>query len=103
MFLLVNVIVIILRFKRPNEDRPFRISGGIGRLPILPVLGVAATVLMASQLEITSIALASGLTAIGPVLFVVVRMRHGKQRTKQEHQSEKRSEDDAERKARQEG
>lgn len=78
MFLLVNVIVIILRFKKPNEDRPFRIPGGIGRLPVLPILGVAATVLMASQLEIASIALASGLTAVGLVLFVVVRMSHGK-------------------------
>jgi len=81
MFLLVNVIVIILRFKRPNEDRPFRIPGDIGQLPLLPILGVAATLLMASQLNFASIALASGLTAVGPVLFLVVRMGYGKQRT----------------------
>jgi APA family basic amino acid/polyamine antiporter len=81
MFLLVNVIVIMLRFGRPDEVRPFRIPGNIGQLPILPILGVVATVLMASQLEVASIALAFALTAIGPVLFLVVRMRYGKQRT----------------------
>jgi len=81
MFLLVNVIVIMLRFGRPDEVRPFRIPGDIGKLPILPILGVVTTVLMASQLEVASIALAFVLTAIGPVLFLVVRMRYGKQRT----------------------
>ena len=81
MFLLVNVIVIMLRFGRPDEVRPFRIPGNMGKLPILPILGVVATVLMASQLEVASIALAFVLTAIGPVLFLVVRMRYGKQRT----------------------
>jgi len=81
MFLLVNVIVIMLRFGRPDEVRPFRIPGSIRQLPILPILGVVATVLMASQLEVASIALAFALTAIGPVLFLVVRMRYGKQRT----------------------
>jgi len=81
MFLLVNVIVIMLRFGRPDEVRPFRIPGNIGQLPILPILGVVATVLMASQLEVASIALAFALTAIGPALFLVVRMRYGKQRT----------------------
>ena len=81
MFLLVNVIVIMLRIGRPDEVRPFRIPGNIGQLPILPILGVVATVLMASQLEAASIALAFVLTAIGPVLFLVVRMRYGKQRT----------------------
>jgi APA family basic amino acid/polyamine antiporter len=81
MFLLVNVIVIVLRFRRPDDDRPFRIPCGLGQVPILPVLGVLATVVMASQLEKASITLAVALTAIGPVLFLVVRMRYGKQRT----------------------
>ena len=81
MFLLVNVIVIMLRFGRPDEVRPFRIPGNIGKLPIPPILVVVATVLMASQLRVASIALAFVLTAIGPVLFLVVRMRYGKQRT----------------------
>jgi APA family basic amino acid/polyamine antiporter len=82
MFVMVNVIVIVLRVQRPLEARPFRTPGNIGPIPVMPILGLIVTVLMASQLEISSIALAVMLTAIGPVLFGVVRMSHGKQRTK---------------------
>ena len=81
MFVMVNVIVIILRVQRPNETRPFRIPGDVGKVPVMPILGLLVTVVMASQLEIRSVALAAGLTAIGPVLFLVVRMGYGKQRT----------------------
>jgi len=81
MFLMVNVIVIVLRVQRPDEIRPFRIPGDIGQVPVLPILGLLVTMVMASQLEIKSVALAAGLTAVGPVLFLVVRMGYGKQRT----------------------
>lgn len=81
MFIMVNVIVIILRVQRPDEMRPFRIPGDVGRVPVMPILGLLVTVVMASKLEISSIALAAGLTAVGPTLFLVVRMGYGKQRT----------------------
>ena len=81
MFIMVNVIVIILRVQRPDDMRPFRIPGDIGRVPVMPILGLLVTVVMASKLEISSIALAAGLTAVGPTLFLVVRMGYGKQRT----------------------
>jgi APA family basic amino acid/polyamine antiporter len=77
----VNIIVIVLRVQRPDETRPFRIPGDIGKVPVLPILGLVVTVVMASQLELRSVVLAAGLTAIGPVLFRVVRMGYGKQRT----------------------
>ena len=82
MFLLVNVIVIMLRVKRPNDSRPFRIPGDIGKVPLLPIFGIGVTLLMASQLDLRSVILAAVLTAAGPVLFGVVRMSYGKQRTK---------------------
>jgi APA family basic amino acid/polyamine antiporter len=82
MFLLVNVIVIMLRIKRPNDSRPFRIPGDIGKVPLLPIFGIGVTLLMASQLDLRSVILAAVLTAAGSVLFGVVRMSYGKQRTK---------------------
>ncbi len=81
MFLMVNVIVIVLRVRRPDEIRPFRIRGTVKKVPLLPILGLFVTLVMASQLEIRSVVLAAGLTAIGPILFLVVRMGYGKQRT----------------------
>ena len=73
MFLLVNVIVIMLRVKRPNDSRPFRIPGDIGKVPLLPIFGIGVTLLMASQLDLRSVLLAAVLTAAGPVLFVAGR------------------------------
>ena len=73
MFLLVNVIVIMLRVKRPNDSRPFRIPGDIGKVPLLPIFGIGVTLLMASQLDLRSVLLAAVLTAAGPVLYVAGR------------------------------
>lgn len=39
-FLVINLAVIILRFSEPNLHRPFRIPGRIGRLPLIPLLGL---------------------------------------------------------------
>jgi APA family basic amino acid/polyamine antiporter len=41
-FVAVNVALIRLRFTAPNRRRPFRVSGGVGRLPLLPVLALAS-------------------------------------------------------------
>jgi APA family basic amino acid/polyamine antiporter len=70
---LVNVIVIMLRVKRPNDSRPFRIPGDIGKVPLLPIFGIGVTLLMASQLDLRSVLLAAVLTAAGPVLYVAGR------------------------------
>ncbi len=83
MFVLVNVIVIVLRVRKPDVVRVFRVPLTIGLVPVLPVLGIAVTILMSSQLELSSVVLATGLTLLGTTLFFVVSMVHGKQRAKQ--------------------
>jgi len=83
MFVLVNVIVIVLRVRKPDVVRVFRVPLTIGLVPVLPVLGIAVTILMSSQLERSSVVLATGLTLLGTTLFFVVSMVHGKQRAKQ--------------------
>lgn len=50
-FAAVNVALIVLRYREPDENRPFRVPGAIGQFPILPALGVAATLGIATQLE----------------------------------------------------
>ena len=39
-FLIVNVSLIILRFKEPKTKRPFKIPFSIGKVPIIPVLAI---------------------------------------------------------------
>lgn len=54
-FAAVNVALIVLRYREPDQDRPFRVPGAIGKFPILPALGVAATLGVATQLEPTAL------------------------------------------------
>jgi APA family basic amino acid/polyamine antiporter len=65
VFLAVNATVVLLRYRRPAAPRPFRSPWSIGRLPILPVLGVAATLVMLPRLESTSLLIGLGLVATG--------------------------------------
>ncbi len=50
-FAAVNVSVIALRYREPDQARPFRVPGAVGRFPVLPALGALATVGLATQLE----------------------------------------------------
>jgi len=46
IFIIVNIIVIILRFKRPNELRKFKIPFNIGKVPIPAVLAIFMSLYM---------------------------------------------------------
>jgi APA family basic amino acid/polyamine antiporter len=51
IFVSVNVAVIALRFKLPNEERPFRVPLAVGRLPLFPLAGIATVLVMLTFLE----------------------------------------------------
>jgi len=71
VFLAVNATVVLLRRQRPVAPRPFRAPLAVGWVPVLPVLGLGATVLMMSQLDPRSWLLAAALVAAGAVLLAV--------------------------------
>ena len=76
MFLLTNFVVVALRVRRPDAERPFRVAGAIGRVPVVPVIGFAATLVLAGRLERDALALAAVIVAVGFVVGVVgVRRR----------------------------
>ena len=62
-FASVNAALILLRYRAPDEERPFRVPGAIKGMPILPAVGVVATLAMATQLERE--ALVGGAVALG--------------------------------------
>jgi APA family basic amino acid/polyamine antiporter len=41
-FFAVNVVLIVLRYRMPGHERPFRVPLAVGRLPILPLLAIAS-------------------------------------------------------------
>lgn len=71
MFLVVNTVVILLRIRRPGAERPFRVAGSVGGVPVVPVLGIVATLAMSFQLEPAPVAIALGLLAFGVLLHTV--------------------------------
>jgi basic amino acid/polyamine antiporter, APA family len=54
-FAWVNVALIVLRYREPDANRPFRVPGAIGKFPLLPAFGVAATLGIATQLGRTAL------------------------------------------------
>lgn len=50
-FLVVNAAVVALRYRLPNQRRPFRVPLAIGRLPILPLAAIASLAILATQFE----------------------------------------------------
>jgi APA family basic amino acid/polyamine antiporter len=51
VFVGVQAALITLRFTKPELPRKFRVPGNIGRLPLLPVLGIIMTLGLLTQFE----------------------------------------------------
>ena len=74
------VALVALRLKEPRLPRPFRVPGGLVGAVLIAVapLGLLGLALRAafSEASWASIALAGGLVALGPLLYLVVRRGH---------------------------
>lgn len=64
VFILVNLSAIVLRYKKPDIERKFKIPINIGKFPLLPFFGLLTCLIMIFYLEIKSI-------FIGLLIFVV--------------------------------
>ena len=51
VFAAINAAVIVLRFLKPNLKRPFKIKGTIAGVPVIPVLGVVASLALATRYD----------------------------------------------------
>ena len=73
VFIAVNVAVVLLRFRLPDHPRPFRTPGSIRRVPVLPIFGLIAVLVMIPALRWEAIAFGVGLCAIGLVVYASMR------------------------------
>lgn len=76
VFLAVNATVIVLRIRWPRLPRRVRIPGAIGRVPIIPVLGLASVVVMLSRLDFRTIQIGGGICAVA-LFAAFLRYRFG--------------------------
>lgn len=71
MFLMVNLVLIILRYQQPLASRPFRVSFSVGWLPIVPCLGILATLALSQQLDLWPTLVAFALLLGGLALYAI--------------------------------
>ncbi|NIM25147.1 MAG: amino acid permease [Nitrososphaeria archaeon] len=74
-FAMINLAVILLRYVKPDVERPYRVPVNIGRFPILPLFGLGATIYMATQFELQIILVGLGIIASGAIFYVVYKKR----------------------------
>jgi APA family basic amino acid/polyamine antiporter len=70
-FVVINASVILLRYRAPEAVRPFRIPGNIGRLPVIPVLGVFSSLFLLAQLDAMVLLVGGVLVVIGAGIALV--------------------------------
>jgi APA family basic amino acid/polyamine antiporter len=70
-FLVINAVLIFLRFKEPETKRPFVVPFTIGKLPVLPLFGILFCIFMLAQLKWTVLLVGAGLVVLGWLLSYV--------------------------------
>lgn len=50
-FVAVNLALIVLRYRAPDQYRPFRVPVSIGRVPLLPVMAIVSICLLMANFE----------------------------------------------------
>jgi len=73
VFVLVNLSAIILRYRKPNLEREFRMPLNIGKFPLLSFFGLLACLLMIFYLEIESIIIGSLILIFGLIILMIFR------------------------------
>jgi APA family basic amino acid/polyamine antiporter len=71
IFLAVNIALIRLRFSSPGTERPFRTPLAVGRVPLLPIGGIATVIVMMAFLTPAAWLLGSGAAVLGGIAWLL--------------------------------
>ena len=74
VFILINAVVIHLRFRKPVESG-FHSPLSIGRVPFFPILGIVTSCVMLIHIELPIIFMGAGLIVLGIILQYVYYAR----------------------------
>ena len=70
-FFVINAALIVLRFKKPDAKRQFRVPVTIGKFPVLAMLGVLFNVFMLFQLEAKVLLIGTAIVVAGGLLSFI--------------------------------
>lgn len=75
IFLSVNLVLIWLRYIRPDMVRPFKIPLNIGKYPLIAGIGVVISIFMLFQFNVDQVFIGVVVAGIGVVLFLIYKRR----------------------------
>ncbi len=68
VFVAVNIALIVLRFKAPEKERPFKVPLAIGKVPVLPIVAILISLSLVIQYEWEVYAAFVGAIIVGIIL-----------------------------------
>jgi APA family basic amino acid/polyamine antiporter len=74
-FAMINLSVILLRYTRPDLERPYRVPVNVGKFPILPLFGLGATIYMGFQFELEIVLAGLGILVAGIIFYFIYNKR----------------------------
>jgi len=75
VFAFVNLSLILLRFKEPNLERPFKVPLALGKVPIIPLLGFITSVALMTQFDAYVLYFGMGVVGAAALFYLVYRRR----------------------------
>jgi basic amino acid/polyamine antiporter, APA family len=79
VYILIHLSVIVLRVTQPNLWRPFRVPLSVHGIPVLPVIGMLASILLIMQFDFKIYLIGFGAISVG-IVFYFIQIRFLKQR-----------------------
>ncbi|HET9476423.1 MAG TPA: amino acid permease, partial [Dehalococcoidia bacterium] len=73
-FAAVNLSVIVLRYTHPETERPFRVPFSVGRMPVMPIIGLGCVAFLTANLDTDALLVGSGLFLTGVVAMEVLQL-----------------------------
>lgn len=71
----VQAAVIALRFRMPEQDRPFRIPFTAGKVPLVPAIGICLTLALLTQFEPVVYLVGAAAVALGIVVYTFYKKK----------------------------
>ena len=72
-FLAVNLTLVVLKFRLPDHQRPFRVPLNVGRLPLIPLLAMGSIVFLLANFDHQVYLVGAGIMAAICIAFAVRR------------------------------
>ena len=73
VFMTIQAAVIILRYRKPDLKRPFKMPLSMGKLPLIPVLGIIIIAALITQFETVVYIIGISSIAFGMIIFFLIK------------------------------